>query len=51
VDKRGRICSANENMSSAYRLLTGKPGRKIPLAGIMFQYQDSFNTEIKELPW
>jgi hypothetical protein len=51
VDERGKICSTNGNMSSAYTLLTGKPGREIPLAGTLFEYEDSFSTEIKELPW
>jgi hypothetical protein len=47
----GRICNTNENMSNAYRLLTGKPGRKILLAGTWSKYEDSFSINIKELSW
>jgi hypothetical protein len=40
VDEMGRICSKNEDMSNAYRLLARKPRRKILLAGTWYEYDD-----------
>jgi hypothetical protein len=40
VDEMGWICSTNENMSIAYKLLARKPGRKILLAETWYEYVD-----------
>jgi hypothetical protein len=47
VDEMGRICSTNENMSNAYRLLTGIPGREILLAGTLNECEDLSSIDIK----
>jgi hypothetical protein len=47
----GRTCSENEENRNAYRILVGKPQRKIPLGRTRSRWVDNNKLDLREVGW
>jgi hypothetical protein len=50
-DKIGRACSTNGENRDAYRILMGKPERKLPLGRPRRKWVDNIKLDVREIGW